>query len=86
MASCIVMMATTLATAKMAELTPSQRAVAITMAQTVALWALGMPPSPHMRSSWNLPSRIKLMRVFSTCATNQPRSDTVRIGLNEKIS
>lgn len=79
MASCIVMMATTAATAKIAELMPSLRAVAMTMAQTVALWALGIPPSPHIRSSWNLPSRIKLMRVFSTCATSQLRSETVRI-------
>ena len=46
---------------------------------TVALWALGIPPSPHIRSNWNLPSRIKLMTVFSTCATNQLRSETVRI-------
>ena len=53
------MIATTLATAKMAESTPTQRPVAMTMAQTVALWALGIPPSPHMRSNWNLPSRIK---------------------------
>jgi len=73
------MMATTAATAKIAELMPSLRAVAMTMAQTVALWALGIPPSPHIRSNWNLPSRIKLMMVFSTCATNQLRSETVRI-------
>ena len=51
----------------------------MTMVQTVALWALGIPPSPHIRSNWNLPSRIKLMMVFSTCATNQLRSETVRI-------
>ena len=54
--------------------------------QLERMWALGIPPSPHMRSSWNLPSRMKLIRVLSTCATNHARSDTVRMRLNERIS
>ena len=59
---------------------------AMTIAQTVALWALGIPPSPHILSSWNLPSRIKLMMVLSTCATNQPTMETVNISLTENNS
>ena len=79
MASCMVIIATTQATAKIGEATPALRPVTIAMAQTVALCALGIPPSPHIRSNWNLPSRMKLMMVFSTCATNQLRSDAVKI-------
>ena len=45
----------------------------------IALCALGIPPSPHIRSSWNLPNRTKLMMVFNTCAMNQLRSDAVKI-------
>ena len=38
-------------TAKMGEETPALRPVTMAIAQTVALCALGIPPSPHIRSS-----------------------------------
>ena len=37
----------------MGEEIPALRPVTMAMAQTVALCALGIPPSPHIRSSWN---------------------------------
>ncbi len=61
----------------MGEEIPALRPVTMAMAQTVALCALGIPPSPHIRSSWNLPSKTKLMMVFNTCA-NEPAEERCR--------
>ena len=85
MASCMVMMATTQAMANRVEWTPSIRPVATTMAQTVALWALGIPPSPTIRSSCSLPARSELMVVLISCAVSHPRMETVRISFQVKM-
>ena len=55
------------------------------MAQTVALWALGIPPSPTIRSSCNLPARSELMVVLMSCAVSHPRMDTVKISFHVKM-
>ena len=55
------------------------------MAHTVALWALGMPPSPTIRSSCSFPARMELMVVLISWAITHPKMEMVRISFHVKI-
>ena len=71
MASYMTMMDTIRAMANRVECVPQYRPVATTMAQTVAEWALGIPPAPHMRSGMNFPTRMRLMMTLIIWAESE---------------
>ena len=56
----------------------SSMGAAFAGAVTVALWELGMPPFPYMRSSLKLPVAHISIKVFRICATSHPRQALTR--------
>ena len=66
--------ANTAATANAGESNPADRPVDVARPQTVAVWALGIPPVDENRRTSNFRVLATIRSIFSPCAAHQQKN------------